>query len=260
MRVLKGLEDFMNEIPSLVDFVPMPVNFACPQCDTKFKKNNCISDGKYCGTSKNSTKDIGQKVLIEDLRQQCVWREASKSSKTKKNFFKYVTAVQDLCPDGYITKKCSNFGLKAINTDAKTIEECVKSTFYQDGKISFAEDENKFFETSSFLWSQQGAHMYPALSINGMKFQGKVSPENIFEDICQNFDRMPKGCTKFLVKQGVKVTPSGLTDGELFTLVGVLIALNLIVFFIYRRSLQTELKSEMKMQVSSAVSQYVALS
>ena len=31
-----------------VDFTPRIVTWACPNCDSDFKKKECVSDGKYC--------------------------------------------------------------------------------------------------------------------------------------------------------------------------------------------------------------------
>jgi len=31
-----------------VEFTPHTVTWACPNCDSDFKKKECVSDGKYC--------------------------------------------------------------------------------------------------------------------------------------------------------------------------------------------------------------------
>ena len=73
---------------------------------------------------------------------------------------------------------------------------------------------------------------------------------------------MPSGCTKWLKKEGVQMPEleDGLTTGGLIMVLLVLILINTAVFFIYKKFVKEELDKEMKMQVSSAVSQYVALS
>ncbi len=53
---------------------------------------------------------------------------------------------------------------------------------------------------------------------------------------------------------------NGLTTGGLIMVLLILILINTAVFFIYKKFVKEELDKEMKMQVSSAVSQYVALS
>lgn len=72
---------------------------------------------------------------------------------------------------------------------------------------------------------------------------------------------MPDGCLEWENRVGIQVPEqSGVTSKELLFIVGVLVTLNVILAIAYRQFLQRELKQDMKVQVSSAVSQYVALS
>ena len=72
---------------------------------------------------------------------------------------------------------------------------------------------------------------------------------------------MPYGCREWENQVGIKVPEqSGVTSKELLFIVGVLVTINVILALAYRKFLQRELKQDMKVQVSSAVSQYVALS
>jgi len=52
MRFLRYMGDFIKPIfgdkISGVNFLPHFVTWACPLCDSKFKKEHCLSDGKYC--------------------------------------------------------------------------------------------------------------------------------------------------------------------------------------------------------------------
>lgn len=98
--------------------------------------------------------------------------------------------------------------------------------------------------------------------INGEIFKGQQNSENVFQDICTSFESMPSGCTKWLKKEGVQLPEleDGLSMGGLLLVLFLLIVINTAVFFIYKKFVKEELDKEMKMQVSSAVSQYVALS
>ena len=53
---------------------------------------------------------------------------------------------------------------------------------------------------------------------------------------------------------------NGLTTGGLIGVLVMLLVVNTLIFLIYKKFVKEELDKEMKMQVSSAVSQYVALS
>lgn len=57
-----------------IDFEPKFVHWSCPQCDSDFKRKNCLSDGKYCAMNHDSnsldseeTLD-GSKIVMENLR------------------------------------------------------------------------------------------------------------------------------------------------------------------------------------------------
>ena len=86
-----------------------------------------------------------------------------------------------------------------------------------------------------------------------------MNPDNVFETICASFRDMPNGCYNWEEKVGI-IQESGVTSKELFIIIGILVTLNVCLALAYKRFLQQELKADMKIQVSSAVSQYVALS
>jgi hypothetical protein len=88
-----------------------------------------------------------------------------------------------------------------------------------------------------------------------------MNPDNVFEAICSSFKEMPDGCLEWEQRVGIKIPDqSGVTSKELLFIVGILVTINVILAIAYKKFLQQELKRDMKVQVSSAVSQYVALS
>jgi hypothetical protein len=106
----------------------------------------------------------------------------------------------------------------------------------------------------------------PSLVINDVIFRGQMNPDNVFEAICSGFKSRPSGCTKWMMKEGMIEDPRGI-DGlegisttDLLVIIGVLVFINLILIFVYRATLNDEIKKDMKVKVSSAVSQYIALS
>jgi hypothetical protein len=109
-------------------------------------------------------------------------------------------------------------------------------------------------------WEKLGHKSFPSAIINGVRFRGQFNPDNVFEAICSSFAVMPRGCTKFLRREGTKVTVTGLSTKELIITVFIVLTINLVVVFFYRRSLKRELGQELQQQVTSEVSRYVALS
>jgi hypothetical protein len=110
-------------------------------------------------------------------------------------------------------------------------------------------------------WVEFGSHTFPSVQVNGVKFRGQVNPDNVFEEICYGFRQMPHYCRKLLKQEHLLVNETkGITSHELAMVLGIILFINLILFVVYRKYLNEELDQELKMQVSSEVSRYVALS
>ena len=101
-----------------IDFEPKFVHWSCPQCDSDFKRQNCLSDGKYCAMNHDSNSDEietqdGKDVVMENLRQLCVYKAASEES-TYSKFFLYVKQIHELC-GSRITDSCHQKSVTYIN-------------------------------------------------------------------------------------------------------------------------------------------------
>ena len=96
--------------------------------------------------------------------------------------------------------------------------------------------------------------MFPMVAINGQIFRGQINPDNVFEAICAGYTTMPQGCKRWLNKEGITVQEEGMTTDTVILIVLLLVAFNTFLFFVYRYYLQLDMKKDMKIQVSSAVS------
>ena len=48
---IRNMAEYLEPIIQQITFEPKFVSWACPRCDSDFKRKNCISDGKYCAFS-----------------------------------------------------------------------------------------------------------------------------------------------------------------------------------------------------------------
>jgi len=89
-----------------------------------------------------------------------------------------------------------------------------------------------------------------------------MNPYNVFEDICESFEETPKQCKKWLQNSDLSdLLPSdGVSGGAVVMIIVIMVILNAILIVVYRKCLDKEIEEEKKMQMSSAISQYVALS
>lgn len=150
--------------------------------------------------------------------------------------------------------------MSSMDINVDVIRQCVKETFMGP---DFAINDNQVLKASAEDWSALGTQLYPQMVINGMTFSGRLTPDNVFEAICASFKVEPRQCRRFQ-KMHHLPTPhlisNSLTNRTVFLIILVLFVVNLIIIFAYRSYLNKELDKDMKVQVSSAVSQYVALS
>lgn len=71
---IKNMKDYIEPIIKEVNFEPKFVTWACPHCDSDSKKENCVSDGKYCAMQHDANVDMaGADVVMENLRQHCLY-------------------------------------------------------------------------------------------------------------------------------------------------------------------------------------------
>ena len=45
---VKNVAEYIEPILRFINFQPKFVTWPCPHCDSSYKKDNCVSDGKYC--------------------------------------------------------------------------------------------------------------------------------------------------------------------------------------------------------------------
>jgi hypothetical protein len=60
------------DIPSQ-EFSPRLVTWSCTSCDSAFRQKECLSNGRYCAMNHKGTYIEGKDILIEDLREKCLY-------------------------------------------------------------------------------------------------------------------------------------------------------------------------------------------
>ena len=149
MRFLKELGELIKPIMDQVDFEVKTVNWACPTCDTDFKRKHCISNGAYCAMQKQGSAVDGKVILNEDLRQMCLMQTLNPvglgGGPDKRAFFDYITTAHEYCPYSYINEKCSKLGLEGIEFKEDLLNACIKSSYASGGKQSPTNDPNQIF-------------------------------------------------------------------------------------------------------------------
>lgn len=249
-----------------MDFEPKFVTWSCENCKDTFKKKNCVSNGKYCAVQSDKEHPLdGREIILEDLREYCLYRKLQQKAKADK-FFDYIYHIHELC-ENRIDQKCYERGLQSIDFPKDWVDKCVEASFERNNdepEADYDKHDNMYLRDMADDWKKYGSHIQPSLVINDVTFRGQLSPFNAFEAICAGFapGHMPHRCKKWLHMEGIELTEEddGVDTQTLLIIIGILVFVNAVLIFLYRRWVQQEIKEDMKIQVSSAVSQYVALS
>lgn len=66
---IRDVSKYIEKLSDIITWTPRLVTWACPHCDDTFKKQNCVSDGKYCAMMHDDNLKIsGNQLIMEGLR------------------------------------------------------------------------------------------------------------------------------------------------------------------------------------------------
>ena len=127
----------------------------------------------------------------------------------------------------------------AADLNQTKVDACVNASFDNKGVVPFKSDGNSILEENSKQWMALGIHLVPMLTINGEIFEGQLNPDNVFEAICAGYIDMPKGCLKWLKKEGITIPEDqvGVETSTLFMIIAVLVLANFFLVLVYRNYL-----------------------
>jgi len=94
-------------------------------------------------------------------------------------------------------------------------------------------------------------------------FRGDITPANILEAVCAALYSKPQVCLDFYTEENIQIPVSSdnLVTAELLAgVVVLLLAVNIALIIAYRKCAKKEMEEDIGFQVSSKVSEYIALS
>lgn len=78
----------------------------CNECGKAFTDDHCLGGSKYCANEVKSKRLAGREILLEDLRELCVYKEAYKSVETRHQWWDYIASTNNQC-SGNVGELCS---------------------------------------------------------------------------------------------------------------------------------------------------------
>ncbi|XP_020237450.1 vacuolar-sorting receptor 1 [Cajanus cajan] len=171
-------------------FTPHYITWYCPQAFTLSKqcKSQCINHGRYCAPDPEqdfSTGYDGKDVVIENLRQLCVYKVANETKKPWV-WWDYVTDFQIRCPmkEKKYNKKCADAVIESLGLDIKKIERCMGDPN--------ADSENPVLKEEQDAQVGKGTRgdvtILPTLVVNNRQYRGKLEKGAVMKAICAGFE------------------------------------------------------------------------
>ena len=117
LKFLADLDDYLIDVEDHLDWEPRFPTYSCPECQSNYKHENCLGDGRYCVMETFPAKNDDFKpkqILMENLRQLCMQKHTGKHRMQHK-FFKYLREIVEF--GGYPTEQDSQIAAKAADVD-----------------------------------------------------------------------------------------------------------------------------------------------
>lgn len=129
-RALDFLEDFAGMDAVLgknAIFTPHYVFWECPNCDERYVQQDCFGGGKYCAVEPSNMSIKGQEIIMEDLRQKCLWTNLSAKGDHSK-WWQYIQKVHSEC-FSVINEDCSQRAHTKLGLSWEETNTCIADSF-----------------------------------------------------------------------------------------------------------------------------------
>ncbi|OVA11702.1 EGF-like calcium-binding domain [Macleaya cordata] len=171
-------------------FTPHYITWYCPEAFTVSKqcKSQCINRGRYCAPDpeQDFTQGYeGKDVVIENLRQLCVFRVANETKKPWA-WWDYVTDFQIRCPmkQKKYNKECADTVVKSLGLDIEKIEKCMGDPNADADNPVLKEEQ----DAQVGKGSRGDVTILPTLVVNNRQYRGKLDKAAVLKAICAGFE------------------------------------------------------------------------
>ena len=235
------------------------------QYDEDFLKKNCFSKGKFCAT--NNENFDSDSILLEGVRQICIWKTSELTKNSNKFWWDYITLYRDclstkISDPRVITQHCSEYIFGKLNTSIETqnvIKKCMEQSFDQ-GDFYLA--ENSLLKENMNNEEYSDVFLVPALFIDGAMERETISARMITSALCSAVSSKPDICYSDMF-QGLEMDyqESGIMTILTILVVIALIIVLLVVVFIYVKRLSSQsMADEIQKDIKDHVTEYMKIS
>jgi len=227
-------------------FTPHFVFWRCTFCDWELLEHDCFAGGKYCAIDADNDYLEGRDIIIEDLRQKCLYQETYKEVATRYKWWAYMKQVHKNCY-AEVTEECSKQAHIKLSLNFTKTKECVDASF-SNPDWSSHNTTNSIIESEISYWMQYGSGIFPSVVINNVTYRGQLEKLSVYNALCAGFQDPPEICQATFGTY----TPDELPDDfrrqmlviratRLIPIVIVFVAINVLAIYCYRRYQRREM-------------------
>lgn len=172
-RALDFISDFKEydrNFGNKVLMTPHYVFWKCNFCEEEYLKNDCFGGGKYCAVEPSNENIKGRDIILEDLREKCLYKKAYQSPGTRYVWWSYMEYVHQNCYN-VINEECSSRAHQRLGLDFDETNKCVKESFTASN-WSDPNTNNTMIDEEIAYWKTYGSGIYPAIVINNRTYRG----------------------------------------------------------------------------------------
>jgi hypothetical protein len=155
----------------------------------------CTNHGRYCALDPDGDLAVGASgsdVVVESLRQLCIWQVYGGTDDIGVEWWKYAKAFAMDCAydrtgvrkegENFANAKCIANALDLAGIDPVKIEKCMADTGGLDGDVV-----NTLLEQQLVDKAKDGMVVLPTLFVNNAPIRGAFDYRNAFRAICNGF-------------------------------------------------------------------------
>jgi len=235
--LIGNITKFLDKFGDQVIFTPHYVVHQDPYYTVENPRNNinCLSKGAYCYFPKQTTIiQDGQKILMEDLRQKCMFKLSKEKSASL--YYEYMKTFSNECiiSRKSLSELCSKNTLDMLGYPANYLDGCVSDSFGVSDlySSSYIEKENKILKDEYEEILKYKLTTFPAVVINDVALHGIIKEESIIGYLCNNVRDKPDFCGLYsMFDKSKKSAPN---KKLIYFLMFLLIVVNISLFFMCR--------------------------
>jgi hypothetical protein len=95
-RALDFISDFKDQDSKLGEKVlmtPRYVFWKCTFCEDEYLQNDCYGGGRYCAVEPSNENIKGREIILEDLREKCLYKKIYGDESTRNLWWSYMSFV-----------------------------------------------------------------------------------------------------------------------------------------------------------------------